>query len=218
MIVSDVKTRVKRQFGDESAIQITDADIVIWINDAQNEIAMANEGILEATITMDLIAEQDAYTIPADLLMLRSIRVRSSSTEPYVNVRFKSLAQFDLDVDTWEQNTIRSNIPVMYTTHANQIILFPKPDTTFGGGLKLLYVKKPAAVANDADTLSVPFMYHTTVVKYCLQQAYELDEDWEGSSNKLAQFKDDLNLNSERETRGATVSYPIITVMPDDSW
>src|SRR3546814_8754991 len=99
MKVSDVKTRVKRQFGDESAIQVTDSDILIWINDGQREVAMNNDGILQETISLDMVGNQDTYPLPTDLLVLRSIRVRKSATEPFRSIPFKSLAQFDLDMD-----------------------------------------------------------------------------------------------------------------------
>jgi hypothetical protein len=39
--VGQIYDYVKRAFGDESGVQLTNADIVRWINDAQNEIAEA---------------------------------------------------------------------------------------------------------------------------------------------------------------------------------
>jgi hypothetical protein len=40
MLVSEIATRVRRQFGDDVGILITDADIIRWVNDAQREIAV----------------------------------------------------------------------------------------------------------------------------------------------------------------------------------
>ena len=43
--VQDVLLSVKRQFGDESGVQVTDSDIVRWVDDAQREISMNNPEI-----------------------------------------------------------------------------------------------------------------------------------------------------------------------------
>lgn len=42
MLVSEIATRVKRQFGDEAGAQIEDADILRWVNDAMIDIARTN--------------------------------------------------------------------------------------------------------------------------------------------------------------------------------
>ena len=49
--IQDVANRVKRTFGDESGVQVTDDDIIRWVNDAQLEISRQNEDLLEAVGT-----------------------------------------------------------------------------------------------------------------------------------------------------------------------
>src|SRR3546814_1868446 len=117
---------------------------------------MNNDGILQETISLDMVGNQDTYPLPTDLLVLRSIRVRKSATEPFRSIPFKSLAQFDLDMDTWDQNTFTNGVPFSYTEYDNNIILFPKPDTTFIAGIKVLYTKQPSDVSADIDELNIP--------------------------------------------------------------
>jgi len=215
MNVGDLKTRVKRQFGDESGVQITDADIIRWANDAMREIVMQNETVLQSTQFDDLEVGIDAYPMPSDLLVLRSIRVKTADSEPYSSINGLSLNQFDETIYTWDGNN-RTSDPCVYTIYDGQIFLFPKPDANFTDGLKILYSQNPTDLVNDADPIGLPLIYHNAVVKYCLIQAYELDEDWEGSANKLAQFQNDLNVTAERENRSSIETYPVITVREED--
>ncbi len=76
MIVSDVITRVRRTFGDEAAVQVTDDDIIRWINDAQIEVIKHNEGALQKSDLLDLVANQSTYTMPTDLMILQTLRVK----------------------------------------------------------------------------------------------------------------------------------------------
>jgi hypothetical protein len=215
MNLGELKTRVKRQFGDESGVQITDADIIRWANDAQREIIMQNETVLQSTQLDDLVANQDNYPLPADLMVLRSVRIRTSSSEPFESIKSLSLNQFDETIQTWDSNP-STGLSCVYTTYDGQIFLFPKPSTSFTDGLKILYSQNPTDLVNDSDPIALPLIYHNAVVKYCLVQAYELDEDWEGSANKLAQFVNDLNVTAERENAGAIETYPTITVREED--
>lgn len=215
MNLGDLKTRVKRQFGDESGVQITDADITRWANDAQREIIMQNESVLQATDLIDLVAGDDSYPYPTDLMVLRSVKIRGSSSEPYLAIKGLTLSQFDETLQTWDTNTNRG-IPAVYTVYDNQIFLYPNPSVSITDGLKILYSQNPTDLVNDADAIALPLSYHNALVKYCLIQAYEMDEDWEGSSNKLAQFQNDLNITAERENRANLETYPVITVREED--
>ncbi len=59
---TDVATDIKRIFGDEAGVQITDSDIIRWIDVGQLEI-LKNTQILKATSTSDLIAGQVVYSL-----------------------------------------------------------------------------------------------------------------------------------------------------------
>jgi hypothetical protein len=75
--VTDVITSVKRQFGDESAVQITDADIIRWVNDGQREIVDQNTTINQKLAKTDVIAGQDAYPLATDPALPNISRINS---------------------------------------------------------------------------------------------------------------------------------------------
>ena len=64
MNVGDVLTRVRRTFGDEAGIQITQDDVIRWINDAQREAVMQNEGLLQKVGYVASTADTQEYTLP----------------------------------------------------------------------------------------------------------------------------------------------------------
>jgi hypothetical protein len=70
---TEIATYVKRQFGDESGVQVSDADIVRWINTAARDIFTQKEP-LKSIKTAALVANQSQYTWPADILQVQSVR------------------------------------------------------------------------------------------------------------------------------------------------
>src|SRR5215813_3046774 len=95
MIVSDVVIRVRRIFGDEAAVQVTDDDIIRWINDGQIEVVKHNEGALQKSDLVDLVANQSTYAMPADLLIVRALRFKYTSMQSFSRLKYKSLQEFD---------------------------------------------------------------------------------------------------------------------------
>lgn len=217
MNLGELKESVKRAFGDESAVQITDADIVRWVSQGQEEIVRENEEILEARVTVDLVASQDEYPFPEDLLTLRSLKIKDSTQSVgYRLVNYMTLGQFELSVTTFSGISSTGLASYVYTTYENTIFLFPVPASDITDGMRLVYAKRPVMPVTDVDPLGLPLSYHMTLVKYCLVQAYELDENWEASANKVAQLQLDLNRQANRSKGEARAYYPTITVLPED--
>jgi hypothetical protein len=217
MIVSDVSTRVKRQFGDESGVQVTDADIIRWINDAQRDIAYTQE-ILESIATQVSVANQEKYTLPPDMINLRSVY--------YANAKLQVLSLQDYDnyvtsytnpTGTVTQNAVLTGVPEVFYVWGTELSMYPIPSAA-GVTIKLYFSKFPPDVVNQASTLSLPNKYDNRVVEYCLQQAYELDENFEASNLKGSQFANSLTQMGEDAQWTEHTAYPMIAVQPEDAW
>lgn len=216
MNLADVRLRVKKTFGDEAQVQINDSDIVRWVNDAQRHIISSNELLLQKIATADVIATQQDYALPSDLFMLRSISMKSGSISTYYPLQGSNQADFNALLGGWDTNTISQGIPAYYHVFANILKLYPIPQTTVTAGLKLFYTRYPTDLSIDTDVIDLPLAYHNTVVDYCLQQAYELDEDWNAVKSKQEQVELSLHRNKGREDRQPTLSYQTITTLPED--
>lgn len=212
MNVQDVVTRVKRIFGDEAGVQITDEDIIRWVNDAQQEIALNNEQLMQAASTTDSVKNQAEYDLPADFSVLKYLM--------YKGFRLKKMTfqEFNEYIDGFTAEPGVSpygpGIPEIFMVWENKLTVFPKPQESLTDGFKIYYIKTPASVGNLADGLTVPLQYHNAVVSYCLQQAYELDEDYQKSAAKKQEFTDTtMKLNDREKVQDY---YPRITTLPED--
>lgn len=216
MIVQDVITRVRRIFGDEAAVQVTDADVIRWINDGQIEIVKHNDAALQKTDYVNLVLGQAQYTLPADLLILRSLRFKYTSMLSYSALGYKNMQEFDNSIDGWDGTAYSNGTPVFFTMYEGKVILFPVPDQVSVNGLKVLYNQKPADVVGLGDAIPLPLIYHNTLVKYCMWQASLLDEDHEPGLMYKNDFTDDMSLLMGKETSDPVATYPTITVLEYD--
>jgi hypothetical protein len=216
VIVSDIVIRVRRVFGDEAAVQIVNDDIIRWINDAQIEIVKNNEDALPQTTLLNLVANQATYALPADLLILRSLRYKLPGMLSFSNLRYKNMQEFDDSVDGWDGTVYGPSSPQFFTKYAGDVILFPTPDTAMTGGLKVLYNQKPTDIALLSDTLALPALYNNTIFKYCMWQASLLDEDHEPALMYQNNFQTDLETLANSEASDPVATYPTITTLIDD--
>lgn len=210
MNVQDVATRVKRTFGDDAGVQVTDDDIIRWINDAQLQISIDNEDLLETVGTADIIANQADYSTPADMNQLRSLM--------YDNMRIKNLSfnEFNEYLDGFKDpSNFGSGIPQVFMIYGSTITLFPAPNQSITGGLRIYYAKHPATVSTLADNLGLPTRYHNSIVDFCLKSAYEMDENADMSAMKESQFSSAVQKLKSQE-KSTQEYYPRITTLPED--
>lgn len=187
-----------------------------WINDGQIEVIKHNDGALQKTDFINLVANQATYTLPADLMILRSLRYKFSDMLSFTAIRYKNMQQFDDSIDGWDGTLYPAGYPQFFTMYEGKAILFPVPERSMTSGIKVLYNQKPTDVDDIADTLSLPLIYHNTLLKYCMWQASLLDEDHEPAQMYKVDFQSDMNLLHTRETTEATALYPTITVLEWD--
>lgn len=206
--VDDVLERIKRTFGDESGAQVTDSDIIGWINSGQAEINKRNR-ILKATATTPLVIGTRTYTFPTPrILEIESLQVDG---KPIDYRSFKEAQEYVMRHDPLNTQT---GTPWMWYEWGGDIILYPTPDTV--ATLTLFYVKYPDDVSVGTDVLSVPDSYFETLLEYCLKQAYEQDDDWTGSAQKSEQFNESVARLSEDGSRYNRQFYSTITILDED--
>lgn len=207
----DVITRVKTQFGDNSGAQLNDATIIRWINDGQQEIVNSN-AILKDTKIIDVVANQAEYTFPSD--KVQYIEALFVEGRPVTNLSPQGFREFILTQDP--TLTARSDYPEIYYERAGIITFYPVPQKTFVDGLKMEFVRMPAAVTASNSPLSVPDRYMNELVNYCMIQALEYDENYPAAQYKLGQFKEGLDRLHYKENISQSDLYPVILPDPAD--
>jgi hypothetical protein len=203
----DVLTYIKRQFGDESGVQITDQDIMSWINLAQMDIATITKCI-QGRATGDILSGQFEYQIPvANALEITTLRFNGN---PITGVEFTQAEQI---LVTQDPNRNSKGQPVWWTRWANTISIYPTPDQDYPGSLTIYYYGAPADVTSAGDLLSLPDRHYPAILFYCLSKAYELDEDYSASSQAYQNYQNKLGDTLDDETKALNLFYPTITMV-----
>src|SRR5574339_1322631 len=183
---TDVLEYVKRQFGDEAAVQITEADVIRWINSGQEEIFRRSEPI-KTTSTADIVAGQSVYAFPADVMRVQTLLFNGV---PLRQLSSQEAEEYILDEDP--QRTASGSAIIWYEW-GGTFTVYPTPDQNATGGLTIQYIRKPVRILSATDLLSIPDAYFNRLVEYILQQAYELDENFQAAELKGAQFTQNLD-------------------------
>lgn len=207
MNASDVATRVKDQFGDTSSIQVSDPMILRWINDALLDFAVQNE-IFRARAKATTLAGQQTYGVPSDLLKLKIIKFNFDSLEEL------SDGEADQYIRRNDEH-VSTGIPTHYWIWDQDIYLWPTPNSS--GDLVVYYISKPSEVTDMSATINIPDEYRPRLVEYCLQQAYEMDENFQAGNMKAQQLQAGLLALKNIEEPERESFYAGVTYIPDDS-
>lgn len=202
--MQDVLRAVKRQFGDESGVQITDEDILRWTNDGQREINTKNK-IIKAKATGNFTPGQADYPLPIeDAAEIISIHVQDV---PITALTYPEAQQYIMS----KVSENATGIPTLWYMFAGVMTFWPRPSSDLR--FSVLYVQNPTQVVTTTSPLGIPDKYYNTLIQYVLAQAYEMDEDWDASTYKAQQFSQTLDLMADEETTGTSLVYPTITVV-----
>lgn len=191
--VADVIAFVKRQFGDESGVQLIDSDIIRWTNQAQTEIVNKNP-LLQSTATTTVAAGANGLSMPSNMLRLESV---------WWNNVILQAKNFENVGDVAGSNMAAQGDPEIWYKWAGQIYLWPVPSKQ--GTMTVYYSSLPLTVTTSADLLSVADRYFDRVCEYVMSKAYELDEDWAAHKVNKQAFEDKLTeaTNADNNQQGS---------------
>jgi hypothetical protein len=200
--VGQIYDYVKRAFGDESGVQLTNADIVRWINDAQNEIAEA-AGVIPSTATISVVAGTPTYSLTSVTPLINTVASVLLDGRRVGNI---NIAQAEESISLADPLGEEQGAPQFWYSWSGDINFWPKPDKNYT--MTLRYFAKPTDVTiTTTDVLSVPDNCFTDVVNYVLMRAYEMDENPEMMAAKQAEFANSIAERGQNEMLGQTMTY-----------
>lgn len=207
--VGDVFSYVKRQFGDESGVQITLSDCIRWINSAEAEIISSNQ-VLRAAATSATVAGDEDYSL-GDSIDIQTI---NSLSLDGTKIPFKNFNEAEAFITSNDPQKLQQTFPLFWYEWAGVLFFYPIPDKAYT--IKIFYHKTPVVLTGESDVLNVPDNYFNRILEFCMSQAYELDENFEAAIAKSTQFENKmLNMSLEEQQPSVDV-YPSITVLADD--
>ena len=144
---------------------------------------MANECFaIQKTFTTTSTADTNAYSFPSEAIAIRRVEYKGVKLFPV-----------DLEADPKTQVTTPTGTPGEYAIWANELILFPTPDTT-SDEIKVFSFNEPQTVT-ASSTLEVPSEYHLDILDLMLSVMYAKDQNnnmstyhrnlWERSINRI---------------------------------
>lgn len=200
--VGDVYQQVKRIFGDESGVQLTNEDIVRWINEAQVDIAQQNQ-VLQATATMNLVPDQPTYSLAGITPPIDSI---ASILLDGRRVGYIPVSQAEESISLSDPADVEIGSPQFWYEWGGQVTFWPKPGKNYV--MTIRYTAEPTDVTiSTTDTLSVPDECFSDVCNYVLMRAYEMDENAEMMAAKQAEYSASVAERGETERQAATMTY-----------
>lgn len=206
----DVANRVKRTFGDESGVQVTNSDIIGWINSAQIEIASKNRPVRARAEIMS-VANVSDYTLAADM----NAQYFNSITYKGVKVKYMGLSDAQEYLLREDPNRLSRGEPLFWYEWAGTVSFYPTPQYS-NESIVVYYHPTPSPVTALTDSLSLPDNYFNRIIDFVMAQAYEMDEQFNAMDAKKGYFDSALTEMGNDELSDSTDTYPVITIRPED--
>lgn len=169
------------------------SELVLWVNDAQREIALLKPDASAKNETITL-ATGTKQTIPANgNRLLRVVRNMSAATNGTGkrSVRLVSREILDAQTPNWHDPTVTGD--AAHTSIVKHYIydeqnprnFYVYPGVSGNSYLEIIYSANPTAVT-QSDNLDVPDIYANSVMNYVLYMAYMKDAEYAGNSQRAA--------------------------------
>ena len=167
------------------------AELVLWINDAQREIALLkpDASAINETITLADGTKQDIPSAGNRLLkVVRNMSAASGGTGKRA-VRLVDVEVLNGQTPDWHDPTVagdaaHTNIVKHYIyEESNPRNFYVYPGVSGAAYLEIIYSSNPTTVAQGGN-LSIPDIFANAVMNYVLYMAYMKDAEYAGNSQR----------------------------------
>lgn len=207
MLLSDVQTRVGRQFGDTAGAVITNEDIARWATDAQLEIVRKTKLNEQDFVTASITGTR-AYPV-TNLLEVRRVRFDG------LPLRQISAQELDTLYPSRLTTGYGQGTPTHFRTTEAGVELFPTPAHNVGI-VTVTHTKRPSPVVNPGDAFEIAEQYHELIVRRVLERCYETDGQWNAADRMHSQVKEEQGEAAHDKATGGGDSYPAVRALPGD--
>lgn len=201
---TELAEHVKRQFGDESGVQITDTDILRWINDGIRELSVKLRPLKGKASTTTVVGQAN-YSLPSgSAVQIESIHIGNRKIEGV------SFAQAEESMGGSQK---LSGAPSFWYEWGGEVTFWPEPSTV--EPITIFYTRMPDAITDMAALLPIPDKHYESVIAFVLSRAYELDEQFDAANVQRNLFLSRIGEQVDEELTGQTLTYPTITFVEE---
>ena len=194
--VQSVIDRVQKTLQDTTGVRWPVVDeLVLWVNDAQREIALLKPDASAKNVTVTLAAgtKQD---IPSDgNRLLRVVRNMSAASNGVGKraVRIVSREVLDAQTPDWHDPLVTGDAAhVAVVKHyiydeqnPRNFYVYPGVATAASSFVEIIYSANPVTVAQNGN-LDIPDIFANAVMNYVLYMAYMKDADYAGNQQRAS--------------------------------
>lgn len=220
--LTELITRVQREFGDDNEVQITKSDIVRWANDGQLEIVRRLEGEKTSgnATAFNLVAGSRLLNDPNfDFISIQYINILAANGSESYGYLTRVTRKYMMDhFPSWLDGKDRGRPRYYHYDGSNggSINLFPAADSAYQ---LLVYgaVRPSLLVVGGNEDFAIPAEAHDDLTQYCLRRAFELDADWPAAQIKHERFKEQLAESVHSAKFPYSDGYPVVQDV-DGAW
>ena len=167
------------------------AELVLWVNDAQREVALMKPDASAKNETVTLVAgtKQSIPTTGNRLLkVVRNMSAASNGTRKR-SVRLVDAEVLNSQTPDWHDPTVsgdaaHTNIVKHYVyEESNPRNYYVYPGVQGNAYLEIIYSSNPTTVAQNGN-LSIPDIFANAVMNYVLYMAYMKDAEFAGNADR----------------------------------
>ena len=169
------------------------AELVLWVNDAQREIALLKPDAAAVNDTITLIAGTKQSIPTGGNRLLKVVRNMSSASNGTGKraVRLVDREVLDAQTPDWHDPTVAGDaahtavVKHYIYDESNPRNFYVYPGVNGAAYLEIIYSSNPAAVA-EVDNLSIPDIFANAVLNYVLYMAYMKDAEYAGNQQRAS--------------------------------
>lgn len=169
------------------------AELVLWVNDAQREIALLKPDASAANDTITLVSGTK-QTIPTDgNRLLKAVRNMSAASggDGKRAVRLVDREVLDAQTPDWHDPDVGGDathgslVKHYLYDESNPRNFYVYPGVEGNAFLEIIYSANPSTVASGGN-LSIPDIFANAVLNYVLYMAYMKDAEFAGNSQRAS--------------------------------
>jgi hypothetical protein len=183
---ADLVLQIKRQYGDEYGVVVTDADLLQFVYEGEMDIIRSTGGFESKTIAA--AASAFPMQIPGTIQVIRV-------TLNGVALTYISIAELDLVKAALL--TAQGAPQYWYNNNEQEIDIFPSVTTDTTANLIVYY--KHVAIKKTVPTgaLTVPERYHTDLLQFCIARCHNKNRDAQSEQAALTSYNQNLAMRRE---------------------
>jgi len=187
--VNSIITRAGIILHDTTKVRWQEAELLKWVNDAQNEVvlfrpdASINSAVIDLSEgTKQSLPDGTGATLPEGIRLIDVIRNTTGGVAgDAITVVDRDV--LDAQLPSWQAGKTASTVKHYMFDLRNPKMFYVYPGVAAGTQTEIVYSSVPADTTSSGN-LNIPGVYRNAVLDYVLYRAYSKDADFAGNAQR----------------------------------